>query len=143
MSARSDLGTLQIEFVGEMMPWVQDYWGYCVNVRITDPTHGEALGMMMPKSSGDNFMPYRNGVAHVRPPQGELSDYWAKKVKSLNGKQVRLVAKARRFDGECMDTGPEHGWALEMISAKIVKKKWTASDRKDAGQAKRGPQRGR
>ena len=112
-----------VKFSGEMLPWVKSPLGENVQVKITDPVQGEMLQRAMPKELTDNFAPYRGGIVHVRPPHDEWRDYWEKKAKGLKGKQVQVVATARPFDGECIDYGPEHGWALDMISIEIIKKK--------------------
>lgn len=112
-----------IEINGEMLPWVQDYFGECVRVKIVDPARAAILEAAVPKRPGDNFEPYRGKVAYIRPPSGEWKDYWEKKVKALKGKQVRVAAVVRRFDGESIDEGPAHGWAIEMVSVKIVKRR--------------------
>lgn len=107
-----------------MLPWVQDRDGRCVHVRVTDPEQDAILKRLAPESKDDTCVPYRRSVAYMHAPQGEWADYWEKKIRGLNGKQVRILTTARRFDFEGgMDYGPEHGWALEVISVKIIERK--------------------
>ena len=43
------MSTSSFEFVGEMMPWVQNYFGECIKVRITDPLQDELINKMIPE----------------------------------------------------------------------------------------------
>jgi hypothetical protein len=110
---------------GELLPWVNDGDRECIQVKVEGKVEVKALEAVLVVQQNDNFQPFRKGVARVRPSR-ESHNEWQKTVRKWKGKQVKVIVNARRFDGFCCDYGPEHGWALDLISMQLKKTPYSA-----------------